>query len=267
MNRQIYIILLLLLTGCTTSRQIPPCEELAKQMIADSTKAIWEYDSLSPETYFCLGKYFAQRDLDNKIFKIQTFGYPSYENPCSDCNYEFYGFKFEHQGDANWEGRSEYSEGYNETSLSYLKKKIGDSAFKHLDDIPEHYFNPKAVILENFGKGENPKLYIIDIINDTTINVKLMVDSIFKDFPLLLEKIVYHVSDYDFKNRKAGEVKVLNFAQIRETGIRLTESTKDKYYLKIDFDFRSLVDQEKYCWCALLDPKEYSYLIPLIVRK
>ena len=235
-------------------------------MEADTTKSIWNYDSIPPDTYYCLGKYFAQRDLDNKVFLIQTYGNPDWSNSCRDCRYKSYGFSFQYLWDIIYENKTKFIEGYNEVSKTYLKSKIGDSAFAHLDDIPKDYFNPRVVLTKILGNGNHKKYIDVTIINDTTINVKLIVDSLFKDYPEFLRKVVYHVSDFNFKNKTQVQTQILDYNQIQTIGFRLTEKSNDKYYFKINFDFKAIANEEKYCWCALMDEKEYSYIISLTIK-
>lgn len=236
-------------------------------MEADTAKSIWNYDSISPDTYYCLGKYFAQRDLDKKVFLIQTYGSPEWASPCIVCRYKSYGFTFYYHFDIILENVTKFIEGYNEISKAHLKATIGDSAFTHLDDIPKGYFNPREVLSNKIGNGDHNKYFDVSIINDTTINVKLIVDSLFKDFPQFLSKLVYSITDYNYKNKTPGQIQVLNYNQIKETGFRLTEKSNDKYYFKISFDFKGAANEEKFCWCSLMDDKQYSYVIPLTVKQ
>lgn len=236
-------------------------------MEADTTKSIWDYDSIPPDTYYCLGKYFAQRDIDKKVFLIQTYGNPEWANPCKVCRYKSYGFSFDYHFDIILDNVSKFIEGYNEISETYLKAKIGDSAYAHLDDIPKNYFNPREVLNKNLENENHQKLFDIDIINDTIINVKLIVDSLFKDYPQFLTKVIYEITDFNYKNKTPGQTQLMNYEQIKETGFRLREKSNDKYYFKINFDFSAIASEEKSCWCALMDEKKYSYIIPLTVKR
>lgn len=266
MIKGIYILLIFGLVSSYTYGQTLSCEKLAKQMEADSIKSIWNYDSIPPDTYYCLGKYFAQRDIRKEVFLIQTYGNPDWSNPCTVCRYKSYGFSFYYHFDIILENVTEFIEGYNEISEAYLKAKIGDSAFAHINDIPNEYFNPREVLTKTLGNGEHKKYLDIAIINDTTINVKLIVDSLFKEYPQFLPKVVYHINDYNFQSKTPGQTQILDYKQIQTVGFRLTEKSNDKYYFKISFDFKAIANEEKYCWCALRDEKEYSYIIPLTIK-
>lgn len=235
-------------------------------MEADTTKSIWDYDSIPPDIYYCLGKYFAKRDLDNKIFLIQTYGNPDWENSCKVCRYKSYGFSFQYHWDIIYDTKTKFIEGYNEVSEAYLKAKIGDSAFAHIDDIPKDYFSPRDVLTKNLDNGKHQYLLDIEMISDTTINVKLIVDSLFKEYPQFVTKVVYHISDFTFKNKTPGQTQILDYKQIQNVGFLLTEKSNDKYYFQIKFDFKAIANEEKYCWCDLMHEKEYSYMIPLTIK-
>jgi hypothetical protein len=120
--------------------------------------------------------------------------------------------------------------------------------------------------MEAFENGDAKRLFDIDAINDSTINVKLIVDSLFKNNPQLLTKAVYRVTDYVFKQKTNQHAQVLNFREISEIGFRLSERTNDKYILKIDFEFEDTFNKEEYCWCGLMNEKEYGFVIPFTVK-
>ena len=95
-----------------------------------------------------------------------------------------------------------------------------------------------------------------------------MADSLFCDYPQYREKVSYLVTDYVYKaiidSNEPG--KRLNYREFKEIGFRLTKKNNNHYYMKIEFDFSNLVNDEPYCWCALSDPKEYSYIQPFLVK-
>lgn len=235
-------------------------------MEADTTKSIWNYDNIPSDTYYCLGKYFAQRDINKNLFLIHTYGLPEWANPCIICRYKSYGFCFYYHDDIILENITKFIDGYNEIAKQYLKTKIGDSTFAHLDDIPNNYFNPSEVLEKALGNGDHKKYLDITIINDTTINVKLIVDSLFKDYPQFLMKIGYNINDLNFKSKTPGQTQTFDYKQIQTMGFHLTEKSNDKYYFKINFDFKGIANENRYCWCALMDEKKYSYVIPLTIK-
>lgn len=264
MIKRIYILLIFGHVSFFTFGQMLTCEKLAKQMEANTTKSIWNYDSIPPDIYNCLGMYFAQRDIEKKVFLIHTYGLAKWTNPCIVCRYRSYGYSFYYHEDIILDNVTNFIEGYNEISEAYLKDKVGDSEFLHLNVIPKENFNPTEVLTKNLNNGDHQRFFDIDIINDTTINVKLVVDSLFKDYPQFLSKIVYDIADY--KNESPRQTQKMNYQQIKDVGFRLTEKSNDTYFFKINFDFKALASEEKYCWCAIMDKMEYSFIIPLKVK-
>jgi hypothetical protein len=261
----IVILICVLVTSCSNKEALT-CEKLARQMEADTSKSIWDYGHIPTDTYYCLGKYFAQRDIDKKILLVQAYGDPDAANPCLVCRYKSYGFSFQYHFDIISEEVTKFIEGYNEISKSYLRSKIGDSLFVHLDDIPNEYFDPREVLRKNFN-GDSKRLFKTAVINDSTINVKLAVDTLFKDYPEFSTNVVYYINDYALKLKGKEQPQLLDYKQIKETGFKLTEKSNDKYYFKINFDFKVVADKERYCWCASMNEMKYGYIIPLTVKK
>jgi hypothetical protein len=75
------------------------------------------------------------------------------------------------------------------------------------------------------------------------------------------------VNDYTLKLKGKEQLQSLDYKQIKETGFRLTEKSNDRYYFKINFDFKDVAVPEKYCWCSLMNEREYGYIIPLAVKE
>ena len=262
------IYLVCVMMGSPAFGQQPDCLKLALEIRADTTKSIWDYRNINPKTCYCLGQIFAQWDLDKKIYRLQSFGFPDFNDPCTVCIYKKYGFEFAYQGDVITEPMTRYMEGYNEVVNGYLKSKIGDSAFLHLDDTPETYFNPRDFINKNFGDHRRGNLFITEIITDTVINVKLITDSLFRDYPQYGEKVSYLLTDFVYKTiiDSNEQGTRLNYREFKEIGFRLTKKKNNHYFMKIEFDFSNLVNDEPYCWCALSDPEEYSYIQPFCIK-
>ncbi len=252
----------------STYGQTLPCDKIAAQIADDTTKSIWDwnFDSIPHETYYCLGKYFAKRDIENKIFRIQTYGNPDWDNPCKACKYEMYGFKYEYHWDIIYSAKTKFIEGYNEVSLSYLKAKIGDSLYARLDDTPKYYFNPREVLNKNLFKENYSNLFRVSVINDTSILVKLHADSLFKEYPQYVSKINYQIRYYNDSTKTTEVKQYLSSSQIQNTGFVVIKNSGNRYYFDICFDFGALANEEKYCSCALTDPRNYCYRIPIIVK-
>ena len=282
MLKPTFILLISGLVSSISYGQILACDNLAKQLYEEPVKSIFRFDSIPSETYFCIGKYFAQRDIDRNIFLIQTIDptFDNTENLWKVCRYESYGFSFHCAIDFVQDNYSYYQdkftmfiEGYNEISEAYLKAKIGDSVFAHLNDIPKGYFNPEKFLYENF-QGSYERFFHMDIINDTTINVKLMVDSLFKEYPQFVLKVDYeiteckiaHHSDKDFS---CGELHLMDYREIKETGFRVTKSFNDLYRFKISFrfDHKAIAAEGNYDWCELMDRRTNAYHLYLRAKK
>lgn len=241
------------------------CDELAKQIEKDTTKTIWSYNNISPDTYYCLGKYFAQKDIENEIYIIQTYGSPEWADPCRICGYKSYGISFHYLFDIIIESETRFIEGYNEVSKAYLKSKIGDSAFAKLNETSESNFNPRMFISEAFG-GRNIKRYTdISIINDTLINVKLKIDSVYKEYPQIKTKVKYKISAYNAKNKKMESEQIFDYKEIQTIGFYVTKGFKNRYIFEINFDFKDIANLEGFCWCPSMNYINYGYVIPLVI--
>src|SRR4249920_982628 len=95
MLKRTFILLISGLVSSISYGQTLACENLAKQLYEEPVKSIFRYDSI-PSDYFCIGKYFAQRDIDRNIFLIQTYDhfFNNRENLWKTCLYKSYGFSF-----------------------------------------------------------------------------------------------------------------------------------------------------------------------------
>lgn len=289
MVKRILIILISGLVSSISYGQTLACENLAKQLYEEQAGSIFHvksifrfrYDSI-PLDYYCIGKYFSQRDIDSNIFLIQTDdgSFNNSENLWKVCRYESYGFNFHNPIDFIQDNYSlyynmftEFIKGYNEISEAYLKAKIGDSAFAHLNDIPKGYFNPQNFLYEKL-QGNYKRFFHVDIINNTTINVKLMVDSLFKEYPQFVLKVDYEIAEceianHDDKDFSCGELHLMDNKEIKETGFRVTKSFNDLYRFKISFrfDHKAIAAEGKYDWCELMDRRTYAYHLYLTAKK
>lgn len=61
----------------------------------------------------------------------------------------------------------------------------------------------------------------------------LNVDSLFKGYPELIEKTIYHITlNYNRNAKNNLPPQVFNYKQIKEVGFRLTQQPNNNMYLK-----------------------------------
>lgn len=251
------------LISITTIAKKLTYEEVVEKINKDSTKNIWNIQDLSDEDYYFVGKYFAEKDTEKDIRIIQTYGNPDWMNPCKVCSYENQHIYFNYHFDIIFENITKFIEGYNDVSKTYIKKKIGDSLFTHLDDEPNSYFNPRDVLMNIYSiKGINNN-FTINVINDSILNVKIKADSMFKDYPKYATKIIFHLKDL-FNKEKSAEI--FDYQQATEKGINLKKMKNGKFVLEIGFDFKKIAQYEEFCSCALIK-ETYKYLLPISVKE
>ncbi|MFN6377771.1 MAG: hypothetical protein ACK4WD_00745 [Flavobacteriales bacterium] len=260
---QIFALLLctLLCAGCYG--QTTTCENVIKDIETNQTKSIWSYDNLTPETYHCLGQYFANRDIKNNIFLIQSYGLPDYSHPCVVCRFKSYGYGFYYHQDIIEDKITNFIEGYNVISKEYLKNQIGDSTFAHLNDIPKEYFNPSEIIIESLSSANVNKPYTYNVITDSIINVRFNLDSLFKHHSSIPSKIIFKIEE--FSDSSNITKLTLNYEQIKEKGFQVQRKLKNRYSFKITFDFSALENEERFCWCGLPNEKFTTFRIPITI--
>jgi hypothetical protein len=252
----LYPYLILIFIGVHSKAQ--SLEDSAHQIADDTSNSFWKHN-VSPKIYYLVGKIQAKRDLDNGIFLIQTYGNPGAEKPCSACRYENYGFKFVYHWDIVYDTKTEFIEGYNEVSQAYLKAKIGANAFARIDQLPGHYFDP-AEVLRQFNYSKNRRrFYLIDVLNDSTIRVKLKVDSIFKDYPTLVKKIAYSIKSFSPDPIFKDSVQVLSYEKMKRTGFVVNKNAKGEFSYSITYDLSQLPADKLFCGCTF-KTNIYSYI-------
>lgn len=241
------------------------CEKIIKEIETNPSKSIWSYEGLTPETYHCLGQNLAQRDINNNIFLIQSNGSLEWTNPCIVCRYKSYGFHFYYYEDIVEDNITNFIEGYNEISKGYLKNQIGDSAFAHINDVPNEYFNPAEIIYDYLSSANIKRPYSYTVVNDSIINVRFNLDSLFKDNTYILSKTVFIINE--FNGSPDTTTLTLNYQQLKGQGFQVKEKQGDKYTFKITFDFTALESEERFCWCGLPNERITRFRIPIIVNK
>jgi len=216
---------------------------------------------LTSETYHCLGQYLAQRDINNNIFLIQSYGLSEWSNPCIVCRYKSHGFQFHYLEDIIEDNITSFIEGYNEISKDYLKNQIGDSAYTHINDVPKEYFNPVEFINESLSSANMKRPYSHTVVNDSIINVRFTFDSFFKDNTYILSKTIFTIEE--FNGSGDTTTLTLNYEQLKEKGVQVKEKHRNKYTFKITFDFNALESEERYCWCGLPNERIARFRIPI----
>lgn len=259
MNR---LLLLALFLSTSAAAQKLPCEALGKRLAADTGRTPWYFSDLNEDSCHCLGRYFARQDSARKVYKILTYGSADMTtDPCRVCRYEDKDFRFEYYHDIVSDCLTQYMEGYNAVSRAELKRRMGDSAYAKIDEPPVHYFNPRGLLNQAFSSGNTAKYLRVQRLDSVTVMAKLEMDSLFRQYPQFLPKIVYHVSD-----DRQNNLQTLDYRQMKENGCRLTQKPGQRYFLKIVFDFTGIADEEPYCRCALTDKNAYGYILPVTVK-
>jgi hypothetical protein len=252
----LYPFLAFLFGGLTGEGQTP--EQIALRIANDTAISIWDH-KVDPKVYYHLGKILAQRDINKDIFLIQTYGNPDFDKPCSICAYEKYGFRLQYHWDIVYDEKTNFIEGYNEISETYLKSKIGDSAFSKLEVLPAHFFDPATIINKFNSSKQRQRFYDIEILSDTAIRVKLKVDSIFKNYPALVKKIGYGIHGYMPKVEKNDSLQVLTYHQMKHAGFVVYKNARGNYSYSITYDFTQLPIEKLFCGCTFTK-NIYSYI-------
>jgi len=252
----LYPYLILLLVGQHSDGQA--VEDSARHMADDTTTSMWMYHA-SPKIYYQVGKILAKRDLANGIFLIQTYGSPDEEKPCSVCRYENYGFKFVYHWDIVYDTKTAFIDGYNEVSKAYLKTKIGANAFARIDVLPTHYFDPSAILRKFNYSSNRQRFFDIEVLNDSTIRVKLKIDSVFKSYPALVKKIAYAIRPV-----LSNTEQVLNYNQMKQVGFVVIKNARGEYSYYTRYDFSQLIADKLFCGCTFAK-NVYSYIYRLKV--
>lgn len=233
------------------------CEEIGNEILLDSNLNVWTYPNLSLNDYYCLGQFFANWDLQNGNYLIQTYGSPEYKNTCLLCNYEEYGIYFFYHFDIIIDSRTQFIKGYNEISKLKIKEKFGDSIFVELDFIDSNLISPQKVL--DYLLNEEKYSYLnVTVINDTICNVKLNLDVIENQFSLDLSELRIKVEDVIYKT----ETKSVLYREMKENGILLRERSNNKYFLSLEFDFRSIA---QFCFCDRAR-NEGKVVIPITIK-
>lgn len=244
--KYLYLLVALLFVQFTTLAQTG--EEIALRIADDTATSIWNH-KVEPKIYYQVGKIIAERDIKRQVYLIQTYGNPDSERPCSVCSYERYGFKFQYHWDIVFDEKSNFIEGYNNVSKTYLKSMIGDSAYAFID-VPTDDFDPAALIHGFQFSNNRQKFYDIDVINKNSIRIKLKVDSIFKGFPSLAEKIIFHIEPMPAGSKSSDSMLVLTYQQVKQTGFIVHKNARDEFSYSLTFDLSQLPATELYCGCT-----------------
>jgi len=252
-----YILTTFMFIGSTSYGQT--FKQTAFKIAQDTTKSIWSH-KVKSKVYYYVGKIIAQKDIKNGVFLIQTYGNPDWENPCLVCPYEKYGFKFQYHWDIVYDTKTEFIKGYNQVSKAYLKNKIGAQAYSRLKHVPKDYFNPQAMISDLLSSKDKQQLYDGEIINDTTVALKIIVDTLFRKYPEILNKIIFHVKDLKLKTGDREKYQTLDFQHMKDSGFIVTRDKEGKCSFAIKFDFSQLVNSDLYCKCAFSNGSGFDYI-------
>ena len=258
---QVRTLLFLLFIFHSSFGQRLQCDSIAKKLRSDTTKSIFDHVEIDPTTFYCLGKHFAQQDIAEGLFLIHTYGSPDWNDPCSVCRYKDLGFDFVYHYDIVCETKTSFIKGYSEVSETYLKRKIGDSAYSNLNKVHKNYFNPQTFINENFEGLSFQNNIKAEKVNDTQICVKLLIDSFYKNFKQFAPFVKYEIAD-----DKTRKPTWYSYIELKEKGFILNKKSYQKYRFKIRFDFSEIAKHQSYCKCALTDKSQYIYIIPLIFK-
>ncbi|HEX6432143.1 MAG TPA: hypothetical protein VF008_30840 [Niastella sp.] len=244
--KYLYPLLILLFVQLTGVAQT--IEQIALRIADDTATAIWKH-KVDPKIYYKVGKIIAERDIKKHIYLIQTYGNPDHEKPCSVCAWERYGFKLEYNWDIVFDEKTNFIEGYNEVSKAYLKSMIGDSAYAVIEK-PTDNFDPEA-LLSNFKYSSNrQKFYDIEVENKNAIRIKLKVDSIFKGYPSLVEKIVYNITASTYNAKSKDSMMALTYQQMKQSGFVVHKNIRGDFAYYITFDLSQLPASELFCGCT-----------------
>ena len=259
-----------------THAQQLSCEKLIKKLEADSkkNKPMWAHNEFSNDNYYCAGKYFAQQDIRKGIYRLRYWGFFPWDNPCVICNYKKYDFDIEYDFtlDIYDEAEDNFFKGYNEIAKAFLKIKVGDSIFNYLENIPWRYPVNMRDTLYKIIHTKNKLSQSLDVqeIDSVTINVKINIDTLFKDYPELIHNTIYHLTlNKKIKSIYYGPDQTLDYKKIKEIGFRLIKqkNNTNKYVFDIGFDFKNIMYKEKYCSCVSGPNTTYSFIIPIIIER
>jgi hypothetical protein len=245
-----------------TYGQTLPCEEFAGKVYAEiKNKSIWSYDTIDNETYYCLGQYFAIKDIEKKKFLIHTFGDYQDFDPCIICKYNSYGFNLIFHGDFMTENITYFIDGYNEISMHYLKSLTGDSMYRQLFVLPD-----KTIDIRNFlfNKLVSTDRYItFNSLNDSSLIGKIKIDSLFGEHLELKDKVYYKISTLNKKDKLYEDICLLNSNTIENEGFVLKHHANEKSYIKLTLIFKELSNKDINCLCDSVKIDDLEFVVPV----
>lgn len=234
------------------------CSDIGQEILSDSTLNLWNYPDLKPKDYYCLGKYFADWDLKEGQLIIQTYGDLNGQDPCILCNYERLGIIHNYHFDIIEDKTTQFIEGYNSISKSRIKERFGSDIFNKLESKDSNFVSPKDFI-ESILEIKASLYTTTELINDSTMLVKLNLDSVADNFGLDLSPLTFEILPISKKREKF----TIDYRALKENGVRIYELRNERYFLKLRINFGDL---NSICFCEKFS-RHYNLTIPLTVKK
>jgi hypothetical protein len=226
------------------------CIKIAQELEQDSTLSIWTYPGLKTNDYYCLGKYFADRDISLGIYYIITLGNESYVNHCRLLTYKKYNIQEYWIGKMFTEERINFLEGYNYVVKNYFKEKLGYELYNSIFSIDTTKINPYEIYKE-LSKYQKEDYVSASFVNDSCINIKINLRLIETKFDINLDSL--YIMILTFRSNGLSS-EIIDYKTIKNNGFQLKISEDGNFWFRTIFDFKA-VDNV----CSILENEDNIY--------